>query len=146
MQATREHLDRLASITDADDPRQLTLVSEVIDAWHPGECGRVEFSALFGLFERIPLSDGLESFWSIVHFLEECDGYEPELLASISRQPAELSLIMINRLLNAGISQCDGVTLMDVLRTVAARDDLHPRLRGVATLFVAYQGRKPATR
>jgi hypothetical protein len=145
MQATREHLDQLASITDAEDPRQLTLVSEVIAAWHPGCCGRVEFSALFGVFERFPLSDGCESFWSIIHFLEACDGYEPELLASIAREPAELSLIMVNRLLNVGFSKCDGVALMDLLQTVAARDDLHSRLREVAAKFVAYQGRRPRT-
>jgi hypothetical protein len=46
MQATREYLDQLASITDAEDPHQLTLVSEVIAALHPGHCGRVEFSAV----------------------------------------------------------------------------------------------------
>jgi hypothetical protein len=145
MQATREQLGQLASVTDAEDSRQLPLVSEVIAAWHADHCGRVEFSALLGLLERFPLSDGLESFWSIVHFLEACDGYEPELLASISRQPAELSLIMVNRLLNVGISTCEGIALLDVLQSVASREGLHPRLRKVAGDFVEYQGRKGRT-
>jgi hypothetical protein len=49
---------------------------------------------------------------------------------------------MVNRLLNVGISECDGIALLDVLQSAAAREGLHPRLREVAAGFVEYQGAK----
>jgi hypothetical protein len=98
--------------------------------------------ALLGVLERSPLDDGFESYWAIVHFLEACEGYEPSLLSSIAGQPADLSLTMVNRMLNAGINTYDGRLLLEVLASVVQRADLDERLREVARKFIEYQHAK----
>ena len=142
MRATREQLERLRGISDAENVEHLKALEVVLPELAPNSCGPEEFEALLGVLERSPLEDGFESYWSIVHFLEACEGYESSLLASVERQPAELSLAMVNRLLNSGISACGGRPLLDVLTSVAHRPDVDDRLREVARGFIEYQRAK----
>ncbi len=139
MPATREQLERLRGITDAENVEHLKALDVVLSELAPDSCGPVEFEALLGVLERSPLDDGFESYWSIVHFLEACEGYEPTLLTSIERQPADLSLTMVNRMLNVGINTYEGRPLLNVLASVAHRSDLDERLREVARDFIEYQ-------
>lgn len=54
---------------------------------------------LFRVFERFPDDDGAGAIWSIVHGIESADlDYEGPLRESLSRQPSELSRIMLGRL------------------------------------------------
>jgi hypothetical protein len=139
MSATRDQLERLRGISDAQSVEHLKALQALIPELEPATCGPEEFEALLGVLERAPLDDGFESYWSIVHFLEACEGYEPSLLASIGRQPTELSLAMVNRMLNAGIEAYGDQALLDVLIKVAQRPELDERLRIVACGFVEHQ-------
>src|SRR4051812_22930871 len=58
---------------------------------------------LFDVMERLPDSE-LGSTGSLVHTLEKLPGYEQELVRSVRRRPAILSVWMINRILNAKLS------------------------------------------
>ncbi len=80
---------------------------------------------LLRVFERYPEEDGEGVFWGIVHGLEAFPGYETALLEAVQRAPTEFSLLMVNRLLNGGRSEVDGVSLTAVLEAVAA-DPRHP--------------------
>lgn len=142
MPATREQLECIRGITDADNVEHLNALGVLLSKLAPEGCGPEEFEALLGVLERSPLEDGFESYWSILHFLEACEGYEPSLLASLERQPAELSLTMINRMMNAGINTYEGRPLLEVLASVARRSDLDERLREVARGFIEYQRAK----
>lgn len=142
MPATREQLKRLRDISASENAEHLRALKVLLPELALASCGPEEFEALLGIFERSPLDDGFESYWSIVHFLEACEGYEPSLLSSIERQPAELSLAMVNRLLNAGINACAGRRLLDVLASVANRPDVDERLTEVARGFIEYQRAK----
>jgi len=73
---------------------------------------------MLSLFERFPEQDGYGVFWGIIHVLEACEGYESELLASVQRKPCEFNVLMINRLLNAGVVEVEGRSLEGVLRSV----------------------------
>ena len=141
MSATREQLERLDAISCGEDPRHLEELAAILPTLSYEGCGEPVFTALLGIFERSPLSDGFESYWSIVHFLEACDGYEPYLLESIAREPTELTLTMVNRLINAGLRECGGVAFLEVLGSVAARADVDPRLKELARKSVQYQRR-----
>jgi hypothetical protein len=74
-----------------------------------------------------------------VHFLEACTGYEPFLVRSVLKRPAELTLTMVNRLLNAGISEFEGMPLVNVLASAAERATMEPRLRELARDLLEYQ-------
>lgn len=75
---------------------------------------------MLGVFERFPEQDGYGVFWGILHALEACEGYELELLASVSRKPCEFNVLMVNRLLNAGVSEIQGQSLDGILRFVVS--------------------------
>ena len=142
MPATHDQLERLRGISDAENVEHLKALEVVLSELEPKSCGPEEFDALLGVLERSPLDDGFESYWSIVHFLEACESYEPSLLDSIERQPADLTLTMVNRMLNAGINAYDGRPLLQVLASVAQRSELDGRLREVARNFIEYQRAK----
>lgn len=132
-------IKQLDTIADARDPGQLTHLGQVLAALDPVSCGPAEFRALLGVLERFPLDDGFESFWSILHFLEGCEGYEPHLVESVLRQPAELTLIMLNRLWNAGFTESQGTSYSSILEDVAADTAIDSRLRGLARQFLKHQ-------
>jgi hypothetical protein len=142
MPASRDQLERLRSVSEAENPQHLDVLAKVIPELAPESCGAEEFAELLGVLERAPTSDGFESYWSIVHFLEACEGYEPSLLQSIERQPSELSLAMVNRLLNVGTTHIGATSLLGILGSVAGRTDALEQLRETARGFIAYQRAK----
>lgn len=88
--------------------------------------------AMLAVLERHPTEDGAGVLWAIVHGLESLPDYEPALVDSVRRAPAELSLAMIGRMLNAGIAEAGGARLTTLLREAAARPDVDPAIRQVA--------------
>jgi len=95
--------------------------------------------ALLSILERNPDHDGFGVFWSIVHALEEIGGYEAELINSIRRQPHEMSILMLNRMLNAGINKIDSVPIINILQEVADNAALSNDIRVQAHGFIEYQ-------
>jgi hypothetical protein len=68
--------------------------------------------AMLRVFERFPTGDSHGVFWSILHGLEAHSGrYEFQLIESVRRAPAEFSLIMLNRMINAGETELAGESL-----------------------------------
>ena len=89
------------------------------ELWATGEAGR-HIPNLLAVLERFPEDDGAGVLWSVVHGVESLPGYEPELVRSVRRQPSELGVTMVGRLLNGGVSQVGDVSLIGLLREVAA--------------------------
>ena len=135
-------LAQLDSITDAQAPEQLARLEKMLTGLSPEDCEESDFRALLSVLERFPLSDGFESFWSIVHFLEACEGYEPILVESVRRQPAELTLTMLNRLLNADFTHCGEISYISLLELAAVSAATAPELRALAARFLEYQGKR----
>lgn len=109
----------LQKFADPQDEAQLQALDVAVQEIDPAACSQAEFQAMLGVFERFPEQDGYGVFWGILHALEACDGYEPELLASVQRKPCEFNVRMINRLLNADVFEVEGHSLEGVLRSVA---------------------------
>jgi hypothetical protein len=94
-------------------------LDELLDElWQAGEPEQA-IPEMLGVFERYPEEDGYGVMWSIVHGLEKLPNYEPALLASLARQPSELGITMVGRMLNAGVTQIGGVSLLLTLREIA---------------------------
>jgi hypothetical protein len=61
--------------------------------------------ALLGVFERHPgATSGGGVFWPILHTLESLPGFETHLIDSVRRVPAIFTVMMVNRLLNSGVT------------------------------------------
>ena len=76
--------------------------------------------AIFNLLERFPGEDGYGVYWRIIHGLEERGGYEQALLQSVQRKPVFFNVLMLTRMMNAGLRLCSGVLIARLLHVVAA--------------------------
>jgi hypothetical protein len=114
----RPLVEALEAFTDPHSEAQLQALDAAVQAINASSCGNTEIDALLGVFERFPEADGFGVFWGILHALEALEGYEPPLFASVQRKPCEFNVLMVNRLLNAGISEIEGQPLADLLISV----------------------------
>ena len=137
-------VDRFAN---AKDEAQLRELEASLGTFVPALCGEEEFRALLSVFERFPDEDGFGVFWSIVHLLEACRGYESALVQSVRRKPSEFNLIMISRLINGGVTSVKGQSLLAVLAGVGSNTAATLRAMDCARELLAYhaaQGRAEA--
>ncbi len=132
-------INNLASFTDAHDELQLRFLVETVDAIETHACGENEIRALLSIFERFPDDDGYGVFWSILHCLEKCEGYEPLLIESVARTPVEFNLNMINRIINSGTCEIDGRSLHLLLASAITNAAASENTKDFARNFVKYQ-------
>lgn len=136
---SRALIEAVERFTEPNDETQLQQLEEAVGATRPEDCRQPEFRALLSVFERFPEDDGYGIFWSIVHCLETCEGYESALIESVTRSPAEFNILMVNRLLNGGVTEIEGQPLLSVLVSAASNPAASARARESAKGFVEYQ-------
>ena len=95
--------------------------------------------ALLNVLERFPTHDGYGVFWSIVHALEAIGDYEAELVSSISMQPHEMSVLMLNRLINGGVTEIGGKPIIKILKDISNNEAFSEDIREQANGFIEYQ-------
>lgn len=122
-----------------EDEVQLKQLSVVLDFLEATKLNTNDIEQLLGVFERFPDDDGFGGFWHILHLLEKAGGYESALVDSVRRRPGEFTLSMINRLLNGGIENVGGQSLLSLLEEVALIEQADPNSAHWATHFVDYQ-------
>ncbi|WNB76345.1 hypothetical protein [Methylomonas koyamae] len=93
---------------------------------------------LFGVLERFPEND-FGSPGPLVHALEAIPGYEPFLAESLRRQPTELSVWVVNRILNSELPIEAKVTWTNELRQVMQNPAALTSARESAREFLEYQ-------
>jgi hypothetical protein len=129
-------LDGINSVEDETELAKLdSAVNSLLASDHPERGIR----ALFHVYERFPDKDGYGVFWSILHGLESLPGYEEVLVESAKRQPTEFSLMMVNRILNAGQTHVKGRDLAAVLAEVARDKNYSAAIRRVAGDLAEWQ-------
>lgn len=96
---------------------------------------------LFAVMERMPDAD-LGSPGPLVHTLEKLTGYEAELVKSVRRCPALLSVWMVNRILNSNLQEHIRAHYLTLLRDVEQRRDISKAVRDDAADFLDFQARK----
>ena len=96
-------------------------------------------AALFGVIERFPEYD-FGSPGPLVHTLEAIPGYEPFLMESLRRVPAELSVWMVNRILNSDLPSEANAFWVNELRQVLTNPAVLASARESAKEFLEYQG------
>ena len=126
----------LRNFTDPHSEVQLRELEESLSSVEPSVCGQPEFEALLQVFERFPDDDGYGIFWSIVHLLEACSGYEEALVQSVHRRPVEFNLTMVNRLLNVGVLNVNGQSLASLLAFAAESELAGERAKQLAQQFI----------
>jgi len=99
MRSEKEIFDDIKNFTPTDG-NWLPLDELFFELWkHPASLEWVE--PLLEVFEMFPDEDGAGVLWTIIHGIEEIDGYEPILEKSNKNNPCEMKEIMLNRIENA---------------------------------------------
>jgi len=132
-------ISNLDSVSSVEDPDELQKLDDSIQQLLASENSELGIDALLRVFERFPNKDAYGIFWSIVHGLESLPDYEEKLVESVRRQPSLFGLLMIERMLNAGITQVRGVNLLSILKDVAADESQMDEIREDAREFVEWQ-------
>ncbi len=94
---------------------------------------------LLSLFERYPEHDGYGAFWSIVHGLEGIGNYEVQLANSVLSKPHEMSIMMLNRMINGGINNIEGKPILEILNEVVENELFSNSVREQASHFIEHQ-------
>ncbi len=95
---------------------------------------------MLGVFERFPEEDGFGTFWTILHTLEASLGYEPLLMQSAHKHPARFNMLMIQRLLAAGVAEVEGSSLLGVLIEVSQNPLAAAEVKADVSHFLKSQG------
>ena len=93
------------------------------------------------LFERYPEEDN-EVLWGLLHGIEDIPGSNESVIASVQRRPSLMTVLMLNRMINAGQIQSAGVDLLDHIRSVATDSVVPEAIRSRAQRFIDYQMKK----
>jgi hypothetical protein len=125
------------SLTTLDSAEDLTRLQELVDLYFTQPEAGDFLEVWFQLYERFPVDNSNGIFWSILHGIET---YHPNsdrlVVSSVRRQPSEFPVMMVNRLLNAGIQQVGEVNLLELLDLVATNRDCSQLIRENAKNFL----------
>lgn len=134
-----EEIEALASVADENSVARLVSLTDDFFQQANAE-GRLE--VWFRFFERFPEEDGFETFWSILHGIERLPGYETLVVGSVERRVSQFPVLMINRVINGGITTVEGMDLISLLEAVAESPSVLPSVREDALGFLEYQRAK----
>ena len=132
-------IEVLDGFSDPHDESQLAQLQEVIDRAAELPDPLLAVPHLLSVYERFPNDDGYGVFWSILHTIEAINGYELPLLRSVRKRPSEFSLLMINRILNVGVVDIEGVPLLPLLVQISTDARVPEAQRLTAGAFAAHQ-------
>ena len=134
----------LDQIADLESEAQLLALEGALNALDNAPDAGACIPSLLAVFERFPWSDGYGLCWSILHAIERLAAYEPLLVASVRRAPGQFNLMMVNNLLNSGVSDAYRVSLLGLLGEVARNQRYSPQARHVAHEYSQHQHKKNA--
>jgi hypothetical protein len=138
----QEIITEIDSLTNLELAVDLSRLEEIMDRYfnHPRSAEFLD--VWFRLYERCPDDESEGLFWAILHGLETYPISDRLVVNSVVRNPSEFPLMMVNRMLNAGIKKVDGVDLMELLQRVATNDSCSPQIRENADDFLVYHRNK----
>jgi hypothetical protein len=111
---------------------------EIFEGFESFPSRELTIDSMLGLIERFPDAD-LGSPGPLVHELEAIPGYEPFLLQSLRRQPADLTVWMANRILNTELPTEVRTAWLNELRMVLKNPKAKESTRDAANEFLEFQ-------
>ena len=120
------------------EARGIETLAEVGTAIEAHRNPRELFSAVFQFMERLDSCE-LGTPGPLVHALEAIGGYNTELVASLMRKPTPLTVLMLNRILNAPSSTESRSKYLKLLARSATHPAASPEAKSEAARLLAYQ-------
>jgi hypothetical protein len=138
---TENVITALDNFAPAEEAENVGRLYEILDQLRPlsPDLRSPVISAILGLIERHPEAE-LGTPGPLVHELEAIPGYEEFLRESVLRQPTDLGVWLVNRILNSEISIEARSGWLDVLRTVLTHPLASKESQLTASDFLEHQG------
>ncbi|MDF2986633.1 MAG: hypothetical protein K0R50_2143 [Eubacterium sp.] len=126
-------LNKLKSFTpqNADWITLEDILEELFNSDNP----EPSLNAMLSIYERYPDEDN-EVLWGMLHGIESIEYYEQNVIESLNRKPSFFGVLMINRLLNAGITAIGNVNLLDTLKLVTVNSSATSYVKEEAERFL----------
>jgi hypothetical protein len=105
-----------------NDTENVSMLYEIFRGFRSVASREEVMPAVFALLERFPEAD-LGSPGPLVHELEAIAGYQPLLRDSLHRQPTDLTVWMVNRILNSKLTDGERKLWLSELKSAGE----HPR-------------------
>ena len=131
-------IDALRASVPADDGKDVARLYEILEGFDslPGRDRAIQ--SMFELMERFPDAD-LGAPGPLVHEIEAIDGYQASLRQSLRRRPTDLTLWMVNRILNSALDEESRRSWLNEMHAVANHPSAPASAREAAARFVARQ-------
>jgi hypothetical protein len=123
-----------------DETKNVRRLYEIFNGFTALPGGEAAIPAILGVMERYPEVE-LGSPGPLVHELEALPGYESFLCDSLRRQPAGLSIWMVNRIANA-VDGAERDAWLAQLRAVLDHPRASASLKEDALRFLSYQAQR----
>jgi hypothetical protein len=138
---TEDVIAELDAFVPADEADNVGRIYEILDRLQqlPPELRTSAIPAILALIERNPEAE-LGSPGPLVHELESIPGYELLLRDSVLRQPADLNIWMVNRILNSDVSPDVRSYWLKVLGEVLTHPLASKEAQHLAADFLKRQG------
>ena len=136
MEILEKVIARIEGSIDEYNEADISVIHDSVDVITNAGYKSEAIEPLLKLFERHPLAYFGDP-GAIVHFIEQFHGeYETSLAASVKRTPADTTVWMLNRCINAGERTAE---FMGILKEVAGRTDVDKDIKDRAQEFIDFQ-------
>lgn len=92
-------------------------LEEALEELYNSNNPELGLNAMLSIYERYPDEDN-DILWGMLHGIEEIKDYETKIIESIKRKPSFFGVLIINRMLNDGVTTIDNIKLIDILNKV----------------------------
>lgn len=133
-------IKKLDAFISSDESTNVNLLYEALDGLQglDMKTRKQAVPAMFALIERNPEAElGLPG--PLVHELEAISGFESSLWDSVRKQPTELTVWMVNRLLNSELPHNERKAWMSALQKIQSNIHSPDKVREIASEFLHYQ-------
>lgn len=130
----------LGTFVPADEVDNVGRLYEILERLQPlaPELRTLAVPAMLALIERFPDAE-LGSPGPLVHELELIPGYESFLRDSVLRQPADLNVWMVNRILNSQLSQDVRLGWLSLMNEVLKHSRASKEVKETVANFLEHQ-------
>ena len=137
-----EFVERLSALNPSPDDYTLEGALYELCELLKGETDSTEVVPHIFRFIEAPPSCDLGSPGPLVHFIESCQGYQAELIASVQRKPTPITAWMVNRVLNSNLSAERRVFFLSLLKSIVTNPEASGTTKGEAGGFLEFQSSK----
>jgi hypothetical protein len=110
-------------------------LEDILEEVYASEKSELGLDSMINIFEKYPNEDN-DVLWGMLHGIEDIANYEMKIIDSVKRKPSFFGVLMINRILNAGIYSIENVDLINILKLASVSPESTDYVKEQAERFL----------